>query len=124
MKKYRALMLGGMLAGSLIGSAAPAFSQTLEFVNDRFADRRELRMDRRALDRDYDQLRADRETLDRHLRYGANPRQIARDRDKIREDEAKIRRDEAELRHDRGGYARNDWEWRYNNSSDRFNRFE
>jgi hypothetical protein len=105
MNKYRAMVLGGMLAGSLIVSASPVLAQTW----------REVRRDENILNRDHEQLLQDRETLDRHLRYGASSWQIARDQDRIREDEANIRRDEAELRRDRRELSENYWERRYFN---------
>ncbi|HEY3305441.1 MAG TPA: hypothetical protein VGL70_18115 [Candidatus Binatia bacterium] len=126
MNKYKRLVLGGLLAGSLIGPTSPAIAQSWEFVNDRYTredlmnDRREVRRDQRVLDRANEQLLLDREILDRHLRQGAHPRTIAQDRERVREGEARVRRAEAELRHDRRELAENYWEWR----RDRDSRFD
>jgi hypothetical protein len=128
MKQYKRILLGGLLAGSLIGPTSPVLARSLEFVNDRYTredlinDRREVRRDRRMLDRAYEQLMLDRETLDRHLRQGAHPRTIAQDRERVRESEARVRRAEAELRQDRRELAENYWEWRRDN--DRYSRFD
>jgi hypothetical protein len=101
---YKNVVLGGMLAGSLIVSAGPAFAQ---------ADQRELRHDSRMIDRDQEQLTQDRAIYDRHLRNGAGRRQLADDEQRIRDDEAKLRRDQAELRHDQRNasdtYSWNEW---------------
>lgn len=105
---YKNVMLGGMLAGSLVVSAAPALA------DDYHADQRELRYDSRVIDRDQEQLTQDRAIYDRHLRYGAGRRQLAEDEQRIRDDEAKLRRDEAELRHDQRNstYSWNEWWYR------------
>jgi hypothetical protein len=104
---YKNVVLGGMLAGSLIVSAAPAVA------DDFHADQRELRHDSRVIDRDQEQLTQDRAMYDRHLRNGAGRRQLADDEQRIRDDEAKLRRDEAELRHDQRNasdtYSWNEW---------------
>jgi hypothetical protein len=128
MNQYKKLALGGLLAGSLIGPTSPVLAQSWEFVNDRYTrndfvnDRREVRRDRLMLDRAYEQLTQDREILDRHLRQGAHPRTIARDRERVREDQARVRHLEAELRHDRRELAENYWEGRRDN--DRYSRFD
>jgi len=124
MKQYKRVLLGGLLVGSLIGPTSSVLAQSLEFVNDRYTredlinDRREVRQDRRMLDRAYDQLTQDREILDRHLRQGAHPRTIAQDRERVREGEARVRGLEAELRRDRRDLAQNRWDWRHDR--DRF----
>jgi hypothetical protein len=104
---YKNVVLGGMLAGSLIITAAPAFA------DDFRTDRQELRHDRRLIDRDQEQLARDRQILDTHLREGAGRRQIAADEQRVRDDEAKLDRDMAELRRDRRDfnetYSWNDW---------------
>ena len=104
---YKNVVLGGMLAGSLIVTAAPAFA------DDYRTDRQELRHDQRVIDRDNEQLARDREILDTHLRNGAGRRQIALDEQRIRDDEAKLDRDMAELRRDQRDfsetYSWNDW---------------
>ncbi|HEY2989862.1 MAG TPA: hypothetical protein VGL11_19230 [Candidatus Binatia bacterium] len=112
MNRYKNIVLGGLLAGSLIGTGTPVLAQTLEFVNDRYVSRGEVQQDRQALERDYEQLRQDKETRDRLVRHGAGPQRIARIEQKIREDEMQIRRDEAELRRDRRELAGNYWTWR------------
>lgn len=99
MNKFKTIALGGVLAGSLI-AVAPVSAQS----------RQELRYDQRVLDQDNEQLRTDREILDRHLRAGAGRWQIARDEERIRADEAKIRQDRAELYRDRRDYA-GDYGW-------------
>jgi len=103
---YRNVVLGGMLAGTMI-AAAPALA------DDFRVDQRELRHDSRVIDRDQEQLARDREIYDMHLRNGAGRRQLALDEQRIRDDEAKLRRDEAELRRDRRDYSEtyswNDW---------------
>jgi hypothetical protein len=129
MNRYKKIVLGGLLAGSLIGPPSPALSQTLEFVNDRYTrqdlinDRREVRRDRLMLDRAQEQLMQDQEILDRHLRQGAHPRVIARDRERVRESEARVRQARAELREDRRDLAENYWEWRHDRN-DRYSRFD
>ena len=104
---YKNVVLGGMLAGSLIVTAAPAFA------DDFRTDRQELRHDRRVIDRDQEQLTRDREILDMHLRQGAGRRQILADEQRVRDDEAKLDRDMAEFRRDRRDfsetYSWNDW---------------
>jgi hypothetical protein len=104
---YKNVVLGGMLAGSLIVTAAPAFA------DDFSTSRQELRHDRRVIDRDNEQLARDREILNAHVRNGAGRRQIALDEQRIRDDEAKLDRDMAELRQDRRdfseNYSWNDW---------------
>lgn len=112
-KKYKAVAVGGLLAGSLLIPAAGA-------TDDFRADRRELRHDQRMIDRDYEQLLRDRAMLDEHLRMGAGPRVIARDEARIREDEAQLRHDEAELRRDRREFAANYGWW---NSTDQTSRY-
>jgi hypothetical protein len=103
---YKNVVLGGMLAGSMIASA-PALA------DDFRADQRELRHDSRVIDRDQEQLAQDRAIYDRHLRNGAGRRQLAQDEQRIRDDEAKLRRDEAELRRDQRNfsesYSWNEW---------------
>ncbi|HEY6200651.1 MAG TPA: hypothetical protein VI231_18755 [Candidatus Binatia bacterium] len=101
MKKstYKNIVFGGLLAGSLIGFAAPVHAQS----------RGEIRYDQRVIDRDQEQLTRDRDIYDRHLRNGAGRRQLAEDEQRIRDDEARLRRDIAELRHDRRDFAENNW---------------
>jgi hypothetical protein len=129
MKEYKKFVLGGLLAGALIGPASPVIAQSLEFVNDRYThsdfrdDRREVRRDEVRLQRAYDQLMQDRETLDRHLRQRDHPRTIAQDRERVRESEARVREARAELREDRRDLAQNYREWR-NDRHDRYNRFD
>lgn len=104
---YKNVLMGGMLAGSLMVSAAPALA------DDFHADQRELRHDSRVIDRDQEQLAQDRQIYDRHLRNGAGRRQLAQDEERIRDDEAKLRRDGGELRHDERNasetYSWNEW---------------
>jgi hypothetical protein len=106
MKLCKNVVLGGMLAGSLIAT-------TPVLADDFPTTRQELRHDQRMIDRDQEQLARDREILDMHLRNGAGRRQIAIDEQRIRDDEARLRSDEAELRRDRRdfseSYSWNDW---------------
>ncbi len=104
MSKFKTIALGGVLAGSLV-AAVPVSAQS----------RQELRHDQMVLDRDYEQLRTEREVLNRHLRMGASRRQIARDEENVRIAEARVRQDEAELRRDRRDFAGNYGWWRYDN---------
>lgn len=105
MKKstYKNIVFGGLLAGSLMGAAAPVQA----------VDRGEIRHDQQVIERDREQLARDRDIYDRHLRNGAGRRQLALDEERIREDEARLRSDIAELRGDRRDfsdtYSWNNW---------------
>jgi hypothetical protein len=103
MNKLRAIVAGGLVAGTLIASAVPALADGW------FWSRRDTRWgDTRWRDRDYhccapgytrrdfdyyrNDLARNRYELDRDLRNGAGSREIARDRQAIQTDLEILRR--------------------------------
>ena len=75
MKKTKRIIAGTLIFGGLLTVAAPAMAQ--------WGYRRELRNDRREMREDRRDLSAARRELRHDLRRGADPAEIARDRDAI-----------------------------------------
>ena len=78
--KLNVLLVGGLVAGSLIGSAAPAHADWdwhrwwgHERRDEVRSDHREIQNDRKELRDDRGELRQDRRELQRDLHNGANP---------------------------------------------------
>ena len=105
--KLNVLLVGGLVTGSLIGSAAPAHADWdwhrwwgHERRDEIRSDRREIQNDRKELRDDRGELRRDRRELRQDLRNGAGRGEIEQDRRELANDRAEFQRDQRELKQD------------------------
>ena len=113
MDRFVTLVLGGLVAGSLVTSAVPARAEGWHGRwHDIRHDRRDLRIDHRDihndrtdLHKDYGALRQDRLTLRNGLKNGASADQIANDRQAIRSQLTDIRGHRTDLFKDRRDFV-------------------
>src|SRR4030095_429948 len=104
--RTRSVVLGGMLAGSLI-AVVPVYAADDSGWRGWWnrsevrQDRQEVESDKRELRQDRKELLNDRRELRRDLRQGAGPDEIAGDLRERRDDRGELRRDRQELKQDR-----------------------
>ena len=105
MKTTKRIIAASLIFGGLLKVATPAMAQ--------WGHRRELRQDRRELLEDRRDLNAARRELRRDLWRGADPAEIARDRDAIARERRELRDDRRELWQDRRDAWEDRYAWRY-----------
>jgi hypothetical protein len=105
--KSKSIILGGLMAGFLFGSAVPAHADWDWWHNWWGHERRdEVRHDRREIQNGKEELRGDRRELQqdrqelrRDLHNGASRGEIEQDRRELANDREELRRDQLDLRH-------------------------
>ena len=105
--KLNVLLVGGLVAGSLSGSAVPARADWdwhrwwgHERRDEVRNDRREIQNDKKELRDDRGELRRDRRELRQDLHNGAGRGEIEQDRRELANDRAEFQRDQRELKQD------------------------
>ena len=100
MGRFKTIISGSLIAGSLMVLAAPAAGFAQYYRSPREM-RRDILNNQDALRRQYDELSAARHQLNWDIERGASYRRIADDRQRVREALDEIARLEQDIRQDR-----------------------